>query len=625
MGLTVNTNLSSINAQRNVGVSSEQLAKSLERLSSGLRINRAADDAAGLSIATKLSAQVRGLQQAARNANNAISLVQTAEGSLNTSTNILQRLRELAVQAASDDNTASDRTALNAEASQLVSELTRTANTAEFNGANLLDGSYTGKVFQIGANSGQTISFDIGDARSKGLGKRATLTGDLQNGAFNGQSANVTAGQLKVNDQNVITDSADDAVSVLEFKGIIGSANVASGGFGGSGGETTGSAFLVVGNGATTATILIGNYTSSSAASNASAIQGVITTVNTNLGLASVVGVKLRGTGATASSQVTFVATGGRDLSLVGTAGTSTASLSLVFGSEIATTSSGFLGTSAAASVTTYNGQSSALAKGAAINAVKNATNVSATVETTELTGSAAVAAGTITAGQFFLNGIDIGAVTVQASDGNGALVSAINAKSTDTGVSASTDAAGKLVLKAKDGRNISVGGEQTAITAALGYTLDNTNNVGRGKVTLNSKDSFTIGGTTPSRLGTDSAGSNLTAQTVSVSSNNKVSTLDISTQSGAANAILTIDAALDQIGSTRASIGAIQSRVQLTVQTLNTASENLAASESRIRDADYAFETARFTRAQILTQAGTAILAQANNTTQVALQLLGR
>lgn len=625
MGLTVNTNLSSINAQRNVGVSSDQLAKSLERLSSGLRINRAADDAAGLSIATKLSAQVRGLQQAARNANNAISLVQTAEGSLNTSTNILQRLRELAVQAASDDNTASDRTALNAEASQLVSELTRTANTAEFNGANLLDGSYTGKVFQIGANSGQTISFDIGDARSKGLGKRATLTGDLQNGAFNGQSANVTAGQLKVNDQNVITDSADDAVSVLEFKGIIGSANVASGGFGGSGGETTGSAFLVVGNGATTATILIGNYTSSSAASNASAIQGVITTVNTNLGLASVVGVKLRGTGATASSQVTFVATGGRDLSLVGTAGTSTASLSLVFGSEIATTSSGFLGTSAAASVTTYNGQSSALAKGAAINAVKNATNVSATVETTELTGSAAVAAGTITAGQFFLNGIDIGAVTVQASDGNGALVSAINAKSTDTGVSASTDAAGKLVLKAKDGRNISVGGEQTAITAALGYTLDNTNNVGRGKVTLNSKDSFTIGGTTPSRLGTDSAGSNLTAQTVSVSSNNKVSTLDISTQSGAANAILTIDAALDQIGSTRASIGAIQSRVQLTVQTLNTASENLAASESRIRDADYAFETARFTRAQILTQAGTAILAQANNTTQVALQLLGR
>lgn len=625
MGLTVNTNLSSINAQRNVGVSSDQLAKSLERLSSGLRINRAADDAAGLSIATKLSAQVRGLQQAARNANNAISLVQTAEGSLNTSTNILQRLRELAVQAASDDNTASDRTALNAEASQLVSELTRTANTAEFNGANLLDGSYTGKVFQIGANSGQTISFDIGDARSKGLGKRATLTGDLQNGAFNGQSANVTAGQLKVNDQNVITDSADDAVSVLEFKGIIGSANVASGGFGGSGGETTGSAFLVVGNGATTATILIGNYTSSSAASNASAIQGVITTVNTNLGLASVVGVKLRGTGATASSQVTFVATGGRDLSLVGTAGTSTASLSLVFGSEIATTSSGFLGTSAAASVTTYNGQSSALAKGAAINAVKNATNVSATVETTELTGSSAVAAGTITAGQFFINGIDIGAVTVQASDGNGALVSAINAKSTDTGVSASTDAAGKLVLKAKDGRNISVGGEQTAITAALGYTLDNTNNVGRGKVTLNSKDSFTIGGTTPSRLGTDSAGSNLTAQTVSVSSNNKVSTLDISTQSGAANAILTIDAALDQIGSTRASIGAIQSRVQLTVQTLNTASENLAASESRIRDADYAFETARFTRAQILTQAGTAILAQANNTTQVALQLLGR
>lgn len=612
MALTVNTNLASINAQRNVGISNNQLSKSLERLSSGLRINRAGDDAAGLSIANKLQAQVRGLQQAARNVNNAISLVQTAEGALNTTTNILQRLRELAVQAASDDNAASDRATLNAEAQQLIAELTRTANTAEFNGVSLLDGSFTGKFFQIGSNSGQNITFDIGDSRAKSLGTRATLTAYQQDGAFNGQSANIAAGQVKINGTNIVSDSNDDTVSVLEFRGNIASAAASI--------DTTASNFLVVGNGATTATILMGTYTSSTAASSGSLITGVISTVNTNLGLASVTGVKLRGAGSAASAFVVFTATGGRDLTLYGTAGTG---LGLIFGSEIATSASGFMGTSAAAAVTTYNGQSSAIAKAAAINAVKNTTDVSAKVDTTTLTGSSAVTAATLVAGDFYINGVDIGAVTVQASDGNGALVSAINAKTSDTGVSASLDSAGRLVLSAKDGRNIAVDGTAAAMTATLGITVSNTNNVTRGSVTLNSKGSFTVGGNAPSRLGTDSAGTGLASQTVATSSANRISALDISTQSGAENAILSLDSALSQVDSTRAKIGAVQNRIQLTVESLNVAAENLSASESRIRDADFALETAKFTRAQILVQAGTAILAQANSTPQVALQLL--
>lgn len=616
MSLTVNTNLASINAQRNVGVSNSQLSQSLERLSSGLRINRAADDAAGLSIATKLNAQVRGLQQAARNANNAISLVQTAEGSLNTSTTILQRLRELAVQSASDDNTAADRTTLNAEASQLISELTRVANTAEFNGANLLDGSYSGRVFQIGANANQTLGFDIGDARAKSLGTRATLTSYLQDGAFNGQSGNITAGQVTINGTNVVTDSADDTNSVVEFTGNIacGVASVTS----------TSSTFLVVGNGATTATILVGAYTSTTAASGGSLTAGVINTVNTNLALASVVGVSLRGTGAAGTGYVTVSVSGGRNLTLSGCQGAAGTALALILGSEIGTIASGFLASNTASAVTTRNGESSAIAKAAAINAVKNTTQVSATADSNVVTGSGAITAITLSAGDFRINGVDIGAVTVTASDGNGALTSAINAQTSNTGVSASIDAAGKLKLTAKDGRNIAVSNNGlAAVTTALGLTFTNSGNVQRGTVTLNSKSAFTIGGTTVSRLGADSSGTNLTARTVAVDSTNKVSTLDISTQSGATNAILSIDAAIDQISATRSSIGAVQSRITQTIQTLNTAAENLSASESRIRDADYAFETARFTRAQILTQAGTAILAQANQTSQVALQLL--
>ena len=144
MPLTVNTNIPSLTAQRNVGNNNALLATSLERLSSGLRINKAADDAAGLAIATKFDAQVQGLNQAVRNANNAVSLVQTAEGAVNALTDILQRLRELAVQASSDDNTPSDRATTEQEATSLVTEFTRIASTSEFNTMTLLDGSFSG-------------------------------------------------------------------------------------------------------------------------------------------------------------------------------------------------------------------------------------------------------------------------------------------------------------------------------------------------------------------------------------------------------------------------------------------------------------------------------------------------
>ena len=172
MALTINTNVASLNAQRNLGTSQANLNKSMERLSSGLRINSAKDDAAGLAISDRMTSQIRGLNQASRNANDGISLSQTAEGALQESTNILQRIREIAVQSANDTNSASDRSSLNDEVNQLVAELDRISETTQFNGKTLLDGSMNNATFQVGANAGsnQTISFGIESARSDDLG-----------------------------------------------------------------------------------------------------------------------------------------------------------------------------------------------------------------------------------------------------------------------------------------------------------------------------------------------------------------------------------------------------------------------------------------------------------------------
>ena len=176
MAISINTNVASLNAQRNLSASQTNLAKSMQRLSSGLRINSAKDDAAGLAISDRMTSQIRGLNQATRNANDGISLAQTAEGAMQESTNILQRMRELAVQSANDTNSASDRASLQSEVDQLKQELTRIAETTTFNGKKLLDGSMISAQFQVGANAGETISFGIGSARSTDLGNHSLTT-----------------------------------------------------------------------------------------------------------------------------------------------------------------------------------------------------------------------------------------------------------------------------------------------------------------------------------------------------------------------------------------------------------------------------------------------------------------
>jgi len=179
----INTNVMSLNAQRNLSTSGAQLATSLQRLSSGLRINSAKDDAAGLAISERFTTQIRGMDQAARNANDGISLSQTAEGAMGEISNNLQRIRELAVQSRNATNSASDRAALNAEAQQLKSEIDRVAGNTSFNGVKLLDGSFQSQVFQVGANQGETISIDqIVNASSASLGSWSVMAGRTERG-----------------------------------------------------------------------------------------------------------------------------------------------------------------------------------------------------------------------------------------------------------------------------------------------------------------------------------------------------------------------------------------------------------------------------------------------------------
>lgn len=606
MPLIVNTNLASLNTQRQLSIANNSIGKSLERLSSGLRINRAADDAAGLAIATRLQAQVRGLQQAARNANNAISLVQTAEGALNSVTNILQRLRELAVQAASDDNTDSDRTALNNEAKQLREELTRLSQTVEFNGTTLLDGSFSGKKFQIGSNANQTLTFEIADVRATAIGKFASQTVNVGDGiaapTTNG-AGNLSAGEFTINGTNVLaTSDSDDQVSVLAIGGgTVTSTQVVSGG------GSYNTSLL-------TASLFINGTVISLSGQTGSTVASLVTDIASLVNAASITGVTAR---VIESSNLIIEANAGRSL-VIGFSNTGATAFSTAsaVGSALGI-GAAFVGSSGTTSaITTFNGQSSSIAKAAAVNGIKSTTSVTATVSSTSVTFTNAVSTATLSSGDLFINGVNIGAVTVATNDSDGALAAAINAQSDTTGVKASVSS-GKLTLTASDGRNITIAATsdvQTALGNSSDVTFTGRVGIVRGSFDLTSTKNFTISGTT-SDIGS------ITATTYVTSGN--LSTLAITSRTLANQAITQVDSALDAINTSRSSIGAVQSRLQTTIEFLDTAAENQAASESRIRDADFALETAQFTRSQILVQAATAILAQANAQPQVALQLL--
>jgi len=561
-----------------------------------------------------LQAQVRGLQQASRNANNAISLVQTAEGALNSVTNILQRLRELAVQAASDDNTDTDRTALNNESKQLRDELTRLANTVEFNGTTLLDGGFTGKKFQIGSNANQTLTFEIADARATALGGFATKVANIGDGASQGVAGGgaLSADEFKINGTSVLTTSdSDDQLSILGISSASGfSTDILSG--------TTGIADSIQNNVLNINGTEI-NFAGLSLAytNTVSGAASVVIDLASIINAASITNVRaVIASNGNVSTFLVLEATAGTNIVLYGSGnGVATAAgfASVLVGLGI---SAAFAGVGSAAAVTTYNGQSSSIAKAAAVNGIKGTTGVTATVESNAVTLGTTVASGTILSGELQINGVNLGAISVSTNDSDGALVAAINAQSSSTGVKASVSG-GALTLTAADGRNITVfggGTTQTILGNSGKIAFNGLTGIVRGDLTLTSTKNFTLSGTT-SDIGSIAA-------TTYVATGN-LSTLAITSRSAANTAITQIDSALDTINNSRSSIGAVQSRLTTAIEFLDNAAENQSASESRIRDADFALETSKFTRGQILVQAATAILAQANNQPQIALQLL--
>ena len=463
--LNILTNSASMTASRALQRNQRALAQSFQRLSTGLRINGAKDDAAGLAIANNLTAQYRGLNQAARNANDSISMLQTAESAIAEQQNMVQRLRELAVQAASDNVTATDRTAIQAEADALMSEIDRVATQTTYNGRDLLDGSFSSVQFQVGAFENESISVTLKSTRNFNVGATVTYT-----------SAAVTANGLAADDL-VIEGVAIDATEASD-DGVSSTGNIAS-----------------------------------------------------------------------------------------------------------------------------------AIAKAAVINEKSAQTGVTATANATELTGGA-ITAGAVSG--LTINGVTVADFTSTVADANSAMRNAINAVSSESGVTASLDGT-DVVLTAEDGRNITIGGtvDNTGLTAATTYST----------LTLESEDAFTV---TDGGSGALATNSGITAASYNTLSATNVSNLNLASQSGATTAMGVLDDAIAQLNKRQATIGALVNRMTNAVSSLSAAAENVAAARGRIQDADFAAETAAFSKNQILVQASTSMLAQANVSKQLALQLLG-
>ena len=498
MAATINTNISSLTAQRNLGTSQSSLGMAIQRLSSGLRINSAKDDAAGLAITERFSAQIRGLNQAARNANDGISLAQVTEGAMGSATSILQRVRELAVQSANATNSASDRQALNQEVTQLVAELDRIAINTEFNGQKLLDGTFGTAKYQVGANANQTIVASTANMRTTVYGNNQAAGSTLGAAATVATVAGATNGVV---------------AGTLGISGSLGSKNIS----------------VLISETAKATADKVNAQTSST---------GVEATART-------------------VAEMTFGATGGYSLELKADNSTAeTVSFSLT-------------------ATNTADGLSAAVQ---AINDKSSKTGIIAE-----------------------LNSTNDGIILTNES-GNDMIIG-------KDGASANGGATTIKKMQVDTAGALGSVGTARAITAA---TVAGDEYVSlSGYLTLDSEKSFSATSTTYNNFTTAS------------STLKKVSELDVTTFTKATDAIKTVDSALQFISGERAKLGALQSRFETTVANLQVTSENSSAARSRILDADFAAETANLSKAQILQQAGTALVAQANQLPQGVLALL--
>ena len=520
MALTVATNTGALMAQAAASSVNKEMETSMERLSTGKRINSAADDAAGVAIASRLDSQIRGLNQAIRNSMDTQNLLDTAEGAHEEVTNLLQRMRELSVQAANDTNTASDRVTIQSEVTQLLAEITRIADQTSFGGINLLDGTFSSKSFQVGAEANQSITVGIDSIATTSLGVQTKSS-----------LVNMATG----------TSNGIDATADMVLSGKDGSVTIDV-----SANDT-----------AKTVANLINAHTQ-----------------NTGVSAKAVTNVKLSGLSATGTVGMTVNGT--------------------------------------ALSTTTLNDTSDLRDLGAAIHAKAGTTGVVAKIGSSNAELIMTDADG---------DDIKIGSFD-HSSNGNGLIITALDQDE----AAISTTLAGRL----KDTTFTTSGtGESTAFTVA-------------GQIKLSSHSAFTIVTTGDAAAdGLTDGGNTTTADTMvshneffggdagsagdvtETSSMTNIGTADVSTRAGANTAIEAIDAALSKIASARGDLGAISNRLDSTVNNLTSISSNLVASRSNIEDADFAAETTNLAKSQILQQASTAMLAQANASKQNVLSLL--
>ena len=487
MALSVVTNTSSLNAQRNLTKSGDGLATSMQRLSSGMRINSAKDDAAGMQIANRLTSQVNGLGVAQRNANDGISMAQTAEGAMQESSNILQRMRDLSLQSANGSNSADDRAALQKEVGALQQELTRISETTKFGATSLLDGTFGTKQFQVGANANETINVSLGNMAADAIGAYEVNDPAVNLGAVATQTSTLAAATGAV------------ATASLNINGT----NIPDAGVTGKG---------------------------------AADIADAINAESAGVTAIAKLDVTLTGLTSADDSVLTFEKGGNTPTRVVDSYNLAS------FGGDLDRLAEEMLA----------DGYDAIVDNGSLI--------VKATgVDGIQMTGTAGTAS--------LANNVTGGA--------------AVQGGATNNDISISS------TLTLSSPQKIGISGSDVDDIFAEGSTIGATGGTG----SLTSVESLDISGVT---------------------------------SKGAQDALVVIDAALAQIDSSRAGLGAVQNRFSHTISNLANVQENVSASRSRIQDTDFAAETAQMTKNQILQQAGTSILAQSNQLPQAALSLIG-
>jgi len=503
---SINSNISALRAQASLAGNARKLETAMERLSTGIRINSAKDDAAGLAITNRMTSQINGLNQAVRNANDGISMVNTVEGALMQTTNVLQRMRELAVQSGNDSNSTEDRQFLQAEIVQLASEIDRISTQSRFNGIQVLNGDFTNKQLQIGAGTGETISFSVDSAAASDIGVWQSRQGQV--GAISAATAlpastivsdNITVSGF-LGDETIVVASLDDAYSVAD------------------------------------------------SINDEFANTGVKATAVTKAMISS-----LANTGT-----VTFDVTG-KNSSAV------TVSATITDTTDLSTLASAF---------NTFSAQTGVTA------------NLSSDKTQILLTSDAGYNIGLA---NFSTTASTSATITVQGMEGD-----------------ASADDAGLTTT---------ANGYEAVVTLTSGST-DSTLVV--GDILFSSTQAFTVDANSGFNSTTGFVGTTAAAAELAT-----VADVDISSAAGAGDAITILDGAIGKVSSMRGELGAIAARLEKTVDALTSGSTNTAAARSRILDTDYSAETSALAKAQIIAQASTAMLAQANQQPQMVLKLL--